>query len=134
MTWVPNEKEIAQVQVADARHRYEYFIHRVCEAKAVWALFNDGWASVPGDEGEQLIPIWPHEAYAKAFAVGAWAAFQPRRIALDDFLREWIPGLRRAGLQPAVFPVPVGNSILVALDDLEANLRHELSEVYGIEE
>lgn len=134
MSWEPTEKEIQQVIVADARHRYEYFIHRVCEAKAVWALFNDGWASVAGDNGEQLIPVWPHQVYAQTFATGAWAAFQPRRIALEDFLEEWIPGFERAALQPAVFPVPEGSSILVTAEDLDANLRHELSEVYGIED
>lgn len=134
MTWVPSEKEIASVLTADTAHRYEYFIHRVCEAKAAWALYNDGWASVLDDDGTSLVPLWPHQAYAQAFAVGNWAGFTPRRIALDDLLGEWIPGMRRAELRPAVFPVPSGSAALVSLDDLEAHLRHELSEVYGVDD
>ena len=119
--------------VADGRHRYEYFVHRVCEAKAVWALFNDGWASVEGEGGETLIPFWPHRAYAEVFAQGAWVNFTPRRIALEEFLEQTLPGMRKVGAKPAVLPVPEGRSIVVELDDLEASLRHELSEVYGID-
>lgn len=134
MSWVPTEKEIASVIAADGHHRYEYFIHRVCEARAVWALYNGGWASVGQDTAEPMIPLWPHEAYAQAFAIDAWAGFQPRKIELDEFMDTWIPGMRKNGMDPAIFPVPVGTSVVVSLDDLEANLRHELDEVYGIDE
>jgi hypothetical protein len=133
MTWVPSEREIASVLSADTRHRYEYFIHRVCEAKAVWALYQEGWASIGDEGGGQMIPFWPHQAFAAAFATGAWAGFEPRKIALDDFLQTWIPGMRQRGVEPAIFPVAAGNSAVVSLDDLDANLRHELDEVYGIE-
>lgn len=133
MTWVPTQKEIDSVMAADGRHRYEYFIHRVCEAKAVWALFNDGWASVGQETGEPMIPFWPHPAYAEAFATGAWATFTPRKIELDDFLRTWIPGLREKGIEPAIFPVASGTSVIVSLDELEQHLRHELEEVYGVD-
>ncbi len=134
MSWSLSEKEKASVLVADARHRYEYFIHRVCETRAMWALFKDGWASVADDTGEPMLPLWPHQAYASAFATGAWLGFEPRKISLDEFLRSWIPGMRKEGLVPAVFPVPTGSSVIVTLDDLEAHLRHELDEVYGVDE
>ena len=39
--------------------------------------------------------------------------------------------MRKEGIGPAVFPVPSGSAILVSLDDLEANLRHELAEYHG---
>ncbi len=131
--WVLTQKELQAVSSADGRHRYEYFIHRVCDAKALWGLYNDGWASVAGEEGEQLIPLWPHHDFAQAFATGNWTGFEPRKIALDEFLDAWIPGMLSKGINPAVFPVPTGTSVVVTAEDLEENLRHELSEVYGIE-
>lgn len=134
MTWTPSDREIASVLSADTRHRYEYFVHRVCETKAMWALYNEGWASVAGEDGDPLIPFWPHETYAGAFAVGDWSGFEPRRIELTDFLKTWMPGMRQRGIGAAIFPVVAGSSAIVTLDDLEANLRHELDEVYGIEE
>ena len=133
MTWVPNEKEIADVLAADGRHRYEYFIHRVCEARAVWALYNEGWASVGQDTGETMIPVWPHQAYANAFRTGPWVDFEPRKIDLEEFITTWLPGMQKEGLQPAVFPVPAGTSVIVTAEDLDANLRHELEDVHGVE-
>lgn len=134
MSWDPSEKEVASVLAADGRHRYEYFVHRACEARAVWALYNDGWASVGQDSGEPLIPLWPHEVYATAFATGPWSGFAPRRVALEDFLRAWIPGMRKEGVQPAIFPVPAGSSVIVGLDDLDGHLREELDRVYGVDD
>ncbi len=132
MTWIPNEKEIASVIASDGRHRYEYFIHRVCETRAVWALYQEGWASVADEKGDTIIPFWPHQAYATAFASGGWASFEPRKIDLQEFLASWIPGMKKQGVHPAIFPVAVGGSVVVSLDDLEAHLRHELDEVHGI--
>jgi len=134
MSWVPTDKEIADVLAADAGHRYEYFVHRVCETRAVWALYQDGWASVTEDAGEPMIPFWPHAAFAAAFARGAWAGFEPRKIDLADFLETWIPGMRKQGVQPAVFPAPSSTSAVVSVEDLDRVLRHELDHVYGITE
>jgi len=134
MPWNPSEREIASVIGADTGHRYEYWIHRVCETKAVWALYHEGWASVAGDDGQQMIPFWPHQAFANAFATGAWAGFEARKIDLHDFLETWIPGMRKQAIEPAIFPVTGGSSAIVTLDNLDANLLHELNEVYGIDE
>jgi hypothetical protein len=134
MTWIPSEKEIADVSAADGRHRFEYFVHRVCETRAVWALYQDGWASVSGDEGEAMIPFWPHRAFAEAFRVGAWQGFEPRRVELGEFLQTWIPGMEKQGVLPAIFPVPTGSSVVVTLEDLDSALRRELEVVYGIED
>lgn len=130
MTWVPREKEIAALLAADGRPRYEYFIHRVCDTRRVWALYDDGWASL-GDGDEKLIPFWPHAVFAERFAVGEWVTYTPREIELDAFLSTWIPGLAAEGVQPAIFPNQEGKAIIITLADLEANLRHELSESYG---
>lgn len=130
MTWVLTEKEYASVVAADGHRRYEYFIHRVCDTKKLWMLYADGWASL--SEGEQqLIPFWPHEQYAAQFRTGEWAPYEPKPVDLHEFLDRWIPGMRKEGIGPAVFPVPSGSAILVSLDDLEANLRHELAEYHG---
>lgn len=130
MPWIPKEKEIDALLAADAKRRYEYFIHRVCDTRKVWGLYSDGWASL-GDGAEKLIPFWPHQAYALRFQVGDWSTFEPREIELDDFLDHWIAGMRKNGVAPAIFPVGSGKAVVVTLDDLEANLRFQLAEAYG---
>lgn len=132
MTWIPREKEIDAMLSADGKRRYEYFVHRVCDTRKVWGLFNDGWASL-GDGEKKLIPFWPHQVFAERFKTTEWSSYTPRDIDLGVFLERWIPGMRAEGVGPAVFPNASGSAVIVSLDDLEANLRHELSESYGEE-
>ena len=80
-----------------------------------------------------MIPVWPHQAYANAFRTGPWVDFEPRKIDLEEFITTWLPGMQKEGLQPAVFPVPAGTSVIVTAEDLDANLRHELEDVHGVE-
>ena len=130
MTWVPKEKEIAAVLAADGKRRYEYFIHRVCDTRKIWALYDDGWASL-GAPHEKLMPFWPHAIFAERFAIGDWITYRPREIDLDTFLVRWLPELASQGIGPAIFPDQNGKAVIVGLTDLAANLRHELSESYG---
>lgn len=130
MTWVPKEKEIAAVLAADGRRRYEYFIHRVCDTRKVWGLYDEGWASL-GDSTEKLLPFWPHAVFAQRFALGEWKAYTPRAIELDAFLATWIPGLEIEGVQPAIFPNQEGRAVILSLADLEADLRRELADSHG---
>lgn len=130
MAWIP--KEIEALLAADGKRRYEYFIHRVCATRKVWGLYADGWASLgDDDEKQKLILFWPHEVFATRFRTEAWQAYVPKAIELDAFLTRWIPGMKLEGVGPAIFPVGSGSAVLVTLEDLDANLRHELSEVHG---
>jgi hypothetical protein len=130
MTWVPKDKEIEALLSADAKRRYEYFIRRVCETRKVWCLYDEGWASF--SEGERkLMPFWPHETYAAHFKTGEWSSFLPQAIELEEFIKEWIPCLKKEGLSPAIFPASAGAGIVLDLEDLEADLRYELSETQG---
>jgi hypothetical protein len=132
MAWTPKEQEVAALLAADGARRYEYFIHRVCDTRKVWALYQDGWASL-GDGEQKLIPFWPHPVFATRFATGDWTGYSPREIELEAFLKQWIPGLATEGIEAAIFPNSAGSAVIVGLADLEANLRHELAESYGEE-
>ena len=71
------------------------------------------------------IPFWPEAAFAQACASGDWMDFQPRAIALDDFLTKWLPGMAGNDQQAFVFPVPQGSVSVAAPADLLADLRGE---------
>jgi hypothetical protein len=132
MAWLPQKKEIEALLSAEGKRRYAYFIRRVCDTRKVWGLHDGGWASL-GDGDKKLIPFWPHETYAARFKKDDWSSYAPKEIELGVFLERWIPGMRSEGIEPAIFPVESGASVVVSLDDLEANLRHELSNSYGEE-
>ncbi|MEO6993019.1 MAG: DUF2750 domain-containing protein [Lacunisphaera sp.] len=129
MAWLPNKKEIDAMLAADGKCRYEYFIHRVCDTREMWGLFDDGWAFL-GDGAVKHVPLWPHEIFAARFTKEEWSTYTPRQIELGKFLDQWIPRFRLKGMEVAIFPVGSGSSVVVGLDDLESNLRHELSTNY----
>ena len=130
MPWVPKVKEIAALLSAEGPRRFEYFVHRVCDTRRVWGLYDGGWASL-GDDTEKLLPLWPHQTYAVQFRRGDWSTYAPREVDLDVFLTEWIPRLSAAGVSPAVFPNALGSAVIVSAADLAAALRNELAESYG---
>lgn len=128
--WVLKDKEVDAVLAADGKRRFEYFIHRVCDSRKVWGLYQEGWASL-GDGETKLMPLWPHQAFAARFITGQWAEYEPRAIELDEFLQRWIPLMESEGIEPAVFPNLAGSAVLVSTADLETQLRRELEECYG---
>lgn len=127
MPWCPKDPEITAMLSADGKRRYEYFIHRVADTQQVWGLHADGWASLGDDEGKKLFPLWPHEKYAERFKKEGFADYEPRSIDIDLFIDEWLPKMKETGVMLAVFPVASGKAVVVSCDDLQANLRHELS-------
>ncbi len=127
MAWILKEKEIEALLTADGKRRYEYFIHRVCETRKIWGLHDQGWASL-ADGDTKLLPLWPHATYARKFKTRDWSKYEPAEIDLDDFLGLWVPRLKTDNIQPAIFPVGIGNAVIVTVDDLEADLRQELGD------
>nr|WP_268994069.1 DUF2750 domain-containing protein [Janthinobacterium sp. FW305-128] len=108
--------------------RHGYFVRKVADTQEVWGLYHDGWATAQAD-GKVAIPFWPEAAYAQACASGEWEHFQPRAIALDDFLSKWLLGMAGNGQLASVFPVPQGRASIAAPDDLRRDLQYE-SEQY----
>ncbi|WP_257218229.1 DUF2750 domain-containing protein [Janthinobacterium sp. BJB304] len=104
--------------------RHGYFVRKVADTQEVWGLYHDGWATAQAD-AKVAIPFWPEAAYAQACASGEWEHFQPRAIALDDFLSKWLPGMAGNGQLASVFPVPQGRASIAAPDDLRRDLQHE---------
>ena len=128
MSWTPNEREIQTVLALEASKRYEHWVKKVAAWQEVWGLWQEGgWASAGDDTGRELIPVWPHSAYAAVCAEGSWSGYIPKVIPLDDWLNRWIPGMERDKLLVAVFPTPQGKGVPIEPRRLEQDLRNELS-------
>lgn len=126
MAWTPTNMEIKKVSALDAEGRYRYFIKRVADIEEVWSLGSDGWALAGDDDGRQLVPIWPHPIYAERCATRAWAGYEPRLILLKDFLRKWVPGMKRDNRLAAVFQTEAGKGVPVEPDRLREDIETEL--------
>jgi hypothetical protein len=127
MSYVVNAVEFAVVTALPGPGRYEYFIHKVADAEAVWSLGSaEGWVLVGDADGRECVPVWSHSRYAAAYARGDWAGTEPRSIELSDWMEKWLPGIERDGRLVAVFPVPSGGGVVVPAERLRGDLEEEL--------
>jgi hypothetical protein len=124
---VISQKQIEAILKLPAPQRYDHFIKKVVGWGKLWGLCEDGWAMSETDEGEPVLPLWPEREYAQLSATDIWASYAPREIELEEFLEDVLPSLREQGVHPGVFFVPDKGSIDIDIDQLEKDLREELS-------
>jgi len=111
----------------DAPTKFSHFVKRVVDAEEAWGLWRDGWALSQDDDGTMGFPLWPAPEYADACRNGEWTEYLPRSIALDELLNELLPGFVERQVVPAVFPDPMGRSILVSVAEVDTALRAEMT-------
>lgn len=123
-----NEKEIESVLRLDAPNRYLYCVKRIADWQRLYSLkSNAGWALAANDAGDELVPIWPHEAFASLCAGGPWQDYSPQVIGIDEWLVRWIPGIERDSRLIAVFPTAEKKGVAVNAADFVKHLRAELA-------
>ena len=125
-----NDREFAAVTALDGPARYSHFIGQVADWAEVWSLKSpDGWILAAAADGQVLVPVWPHERYAAACAIGEWAGATAQAIPLDVWLERWLPGMKRDLRAVAVFPVPNGSGVVVSTERLAEDLAAELAKL-----
>ncbi len=119
MSYPLNDDELRATPRLPADERYDYFVTHVLRGGEVWGLTSEaGWVSMISEEGEECLPIWPHERFAAAWATDDWADCKPTPIPLDQWLARWIPGMRADGTLLAVFPDADEPGVVVTPDEL----------------
>jgi hypothetical protein len=121
-----NQEEFNRVWTLPADQRYGYFVSKVVDFDEVWTLKGPGgFVLFAADEAGRCrcLPYWPHPEYAAALAVDMWADCEPESINLKPFLVNWLPGMITDNLKAAVFPTPLGTSIIVEPEKLMEDLR-----------
>ena len=79
------------------------------------------------NEGEEMVPVWPHSLFAEASAVGEWLGYNPRKITLEEWLTRWTLGLEKDNRKVAVFPVLEGQATTASPLKLKTDLELELA-------
>ena len=121
-----SKKEIESVLKLDGPHRFEYFIKHVVDEEQAWGLWSDGWALMDDADKLSVFPLWPALEYAQRCAIGQWADYQPRNIALVSLLDELAPKLKNKGIQVGAFPTPDGKGVKLGSEELCRALRDEM--------
>ncbi len=103
--------------------RYQYFIDKVAEHGEIWSLANDeGWVTLSA-EGDNCLPIWPHEDFAAQWATGDWVDCTPKSVTLEVWLKRWTKGLKSDETLLVVFPNLEEEALLVDPEELDEDLR-----------
>ena len=122
-----SQKQIEAILKLPAPKRYSHFIQKVVGWKQLWALYDDGWAMSESDDGQPIFPLWPEKEYADLCVSGDWGNYTPKSIELDEVLDSMIPMFRGRGILPGVFFTMKDGSVNASVDQLEEDLRAELS-------
>ncbi|GAC44105.1 DUF2750 domain-containing protein [Paenibacillus popilliae] len=120
-----NEKEFNAVIKLPANIRYEYFIKKVVSWEEVWGLFDDGWAMTEDDDGKLMMTFWPKKEFAEFCVFEEWSDYKPQSITLDEFITDWLPGLKKDGYKPSIF-WNRDDSAVLDIDILLEDLKEEL--------
>jgi hypothetical protein len=122
------DKEFESVLSLSGSERYRYFVKKVADWEAIWSLrTQEGWILAGDDQGNELVPVWPHERFAVACATGNWSDSEPVRIEISTYLERWIPGMVRDRRLVAIFPTPSDKGVVVTPERLRQDLEAELS-------
>ena len=120
-----NQKELDSIIKQPPNIRYEYFIKKVADYEEVWGLYDDGWATAQDDDGNMLIPFFPRKEFAEYCAVNEWNNFKAEPIDLNEFIENWLVGMRKDRVKPSIFPINE-DSEMVEIDVILRDLNSEL--------
>jgi hypothetical protein len=111
-----------------ASERYGYLIRTVADTEAIWVIRDRAQTVMVGEATAQdLIPVWPEEAFAQRHLIGEWADYRAEEVPLDDFLA-WLDELQVEGVGIAAFPKENMQAVVVEAQELKAHLLHELQQ------
>jgi hypothetical protein len=127
MSWELDDEERRLAPALPAKERYSYFIQVLVDQEEIWGLRNDeGWVLGSDPERGDILPLWPHSAFAEACARGTWDDAKPAEIPLDDLLENLLPLLEEDRITVAAFPNLEGDSVLIKPEELGRDLLAEI--------
>ncbi|KUJ84197.1 DUF2750 domain-containing protein [Microbulbifer flavimaris] len=125
-----NNDDMQAILDLSCEDRYDYFLDMVGEEREVWILINNDehFLKLHSDEhgGIEYLPVWPSADFATAYASDD-TDLSPRSIALPQFLKKWLAGLDRDGIEVGVLPGADKSVWITEAGELEKDLREELS-------
>ena len=126
--WIPSQKEMEAIASLNDNERTEYATKKIVDTRTVWLLRDDGgWKISAADNGLECIPIWPHAKYAEACSTGVWAGTHAASVDFQEFMAQWIEGMKHDGRSVAVFPVEARRAVVLPPATFAQMLEAELS-------
>ncbi|KAB8190601.1 DUF2750 domain-containing protein [Nonomuraea phyllanthi] len=77
------------------------FFRDVASHRTVWTVQDENGCPAPmTPSGRRSMPFWSSLSRAKKIikTTPTYVAMEPREISVDEWMHEWLPGLKRDGL------------------------------------
>ena len=81
-------KQLQSVTELAGADRYAYFIAKVADFEVAFGLYDDGWAMMADNDGNQCFPIWPQHEFAEQLALEDWSNYSPKMITLSNLIKK----------------------------------------------
>ncbi|BFI65086.1 hypothetical protein okayama3_06710 [Yersinia pseudotuberculosis] len=124
-----SSKEIDMMLTKSAQDRYVYCVKRVADWGAAWVLKDDeGFVTTSDSNGNISLPIWPFKDYALKLKFDEWEACEPKKLTINNLLKDVLPNLSDDNINIAVFMIPESLDVVtVSADKLSKDLIYERS-------
>lgn len=112
-----------------AEERFDFFLDQVVEEKEIWILVNDENQFLKlysEEDGLEYLPVWPRAEFAADYSSDT-DDLQPKSVPLPQFLKKWVSGLTKDGLEIGVFPGADDTLWVTGPAELESDLQEALS-------
>lgn len=111
--------------------RYQQLIQTIASKKEVWLLFayEGMYAMLDDEEGNQYLPVWPDEKFAKDYAKEDWDGYFPERMGIGEFL-SWLDELEEDGIKIAAFPISENQATAQTAKIFKAHILEEKDSAY----
>ncbi|MEJ2043726.1 MAG: DUF2750 domain-containing protein [Reinekea sp.] len=97
-------EKLNELDRQSSQQRFDYLLEQAIQQQTVWILAGEEGSVLLNCDGEQCVPVWPHQEAAERFINGEWADCRIVSISLIDWQARWTKGLRGDGYLVAAFP------------------------------
>jgi len=124
-----NPEQAKSVLALDSSLRSNHCLGRIGDWEELWGVRNDeGWLVPCTPDDVQYFPIWPHPGYAQMTSDDRFPGHLPERIALSDFMSDWLPGLQADGVKVGIFPDMKWTMWIMEAKDVTTALEDEIAQ------
>lgn len=108
--------------------RYQYLLAQVVEHEQLWILAGSEGSVLLSFEGNDCVPVWPHEEMAETHVQGDWADCRTMAISLADWQSRWTQGLTDDGFMVAGFVDDREEGVTVSAQEFHDDLLEAMQE------
>lgn len=119
---------LQDLQEMNAEQRYTYLLAQANEQQQLWILVGDGGSVLLNSDGNDCVPVWPHEELAEQHIQGDWSDCTCMAISLEDWHVRWTNGLTADQLHIAGFISDDEEGVIVSASDFDDDLLAALGD------